>query len=189
MPTPAAPAPRVTLVVARAHGGVIGWRNTLPWHLPEDLKLFRQLTSGQAVLMGRRTWESIGRPLPNRRNFVLSRDASWSAEGALRVASLDEAIAHAGDLDELFIIGGAQVYAATLPRCERIVLTEIDLACEGDTVFPPLQEHDWIEVDRQQHRGANGIAFSVVTLLRNPVDDPVRETAVSASAGRPQSRP
>jgi dihydrofolate reductase len=142
----------------------------MPWHLPEDLKHFRQLTTGHAVLMGRRTWDSIwqalGRPLPNRRSLVLSRDQQFDPPGADRVESVAQAIERCADQDEIFVIGGGQVYEAALAHCERAVVTEIDLAPEGDTTFAALDPLSWQEIDRRSERSGNGIRFDIVTSIR-----------------------
>jgi dihydrofolate reductase len=142
----------------------------MPWHLPEDLKHFRQLTTGHTVLMGRRTWDSIwqalGRPLPNRRSLVLSRDQQFDPPGADRVESVAQAIERCADQDEIFVIGGGQVYAAALADCERAVVTEIDLAPEGDTTFAALDPLRWQEIDRRSERSGNGIRFDIVTSIR-----------------------
>ena len=141
--------PKLSLILARARNGVIGRDNALPWRLPEDLAFFRQTTMGHPVVMGRRTWESIGRPLPGRRNVVVTRTAGWRADGAEVARSLDEAIALCGDVSDIFVIGGAALFAAALPVADAIVATEIDQDIEGDTVFPPIDDDLWIEVSRE----------------------------------------
>lgn len=158
---------RLTLIVARARNGVIGRNNELPWHLPEDLRHFRQQTTGHVVLMGRKTWESIGRPLPNRRMVVISRQQLDLPEGVALAGSLEEAISrHAADAKELFVIGGAQIYAQAMPLADRIVLTEIDLEPEGDAFFPTPAAADWQEVSRQQAVSADGISHAFITYQR-----------------------
>ncbi|MDO4232091.1 MAG: dihydrofolate reductase [Lautropia sp.] len=158
---------RLTLIVARARNGVIGRNNELPWHLPEDLRHFRQQTTGHTVLMGRKTWESIGRPLPNRRMVVISRQQLDLPEGVVLAGSLEEAISrHAADAGELFVIGGAQIYAQAMPLADRIVLTEIDLEPEGDAFFPAPEPADWQEVSRQQAVSADGIGHAFITYQR-----------------------
>lgn len=154
----------VSLVVARADNGVIGKDNALPWHLPADLRHFKRLTLGKPVIMGRRTFESIGKPLPGRENIVLTRDPDWRAEGVTVAAGLD--IALANDVAEVSVIGGAQVYAVALPLADRIYLTEVHASPEGDTVLPPFGP-DWQEVAREHH-AADGDqpAYSFVTLER-----------------------
>jgi dihydrofolate reductase len=134
----------ISLVVAMAHDNVIGRDNGLPWgRLPEDLKHFKSVTMGRPVLMGRKTFDSIGKPLPGRTNFVLTRDKSWKAEGVVVVHSLDEALKG----DALSGIGGAEIYRLLLPLANRIYLTRIDADVEGDTVFPPIDYSKWMQTE------------------------------------------
>ena len=126
-----------------ARNGVIGANNKLPWHLPADLRQFKSLTMGHHIVMGRKTWESIGRPLPGRTSVVMTRDATFQAPGALTAHSLPQALAACADDDEVFIIGGAQVFAAALPLAQRIYLTTLDADFAGDTWMPPLDLHGW----------------------------------------------
>ncbi|HMM53427.1 MAG TPA: dihydrofolate reductase [Candidatus Desulfobacillus sp.] len=157
---PAAPTPRLSLVAAIAANGVIGSDNAMPWHLSEDLKRFKALTLGHAVVMGRRTFESIGRPLPGRRNIVVTRNANWRAPGCETAASLDEALALCGgDAGEVFVIGGAQIYAEALPRAQRLYLTEIHRDFPGDTRFPDFDRRDWREVSRQRGGATEGFDY------------------------------
>jgi dihydrofolate reductase len=167
-------APRLTLVVARSTNGVIGRNQGLPWNIPEDLRHFRQLTTGHAILMGRRTWESIGRALPNRRNLVLSHDLQFNPAGAQRVGSLAEAITLCADQSDLFVIGGAQVYASAQAACQRAVVTEVDLAIDGDAFFASLDPEQWQELAREPLHSATGIGCTVVTYQRrgNPAPAP-----------------
>jgi len=145
--------PRITLVVAMARNGVIGRAGALPWRLPDDLKRFKALTMGKPILMGRRTWASIGRALPGRLNLVMTRDLSFSAEGATVVRSLDDALAlaHAHAQAELMVIGGAEVYALATPRADRVQLTAVDADIEGDTRLPPFDPGIWRETVREHH--------------------------------------
>lgn len=165
-------ATQVTLVVAVADNGIIGARGGMPWHLPADLRHFKQVTLGKPVLMGRRTWDSIGRALPGRRNLVLTRDAEWRGEGAERVSSLDEAlaIAEAAGAEELMVIGGAAVYRLALARARRIYLTRIHAAPEGDTRFPDLDPDEWEEVAHRERladeRNAHDLTFVVLERAR-----------------------
>ncbi len=161
----------VTLVVARARNGVIGNKGALPWHLPADLKRFKAITIGKPVVMGRKTFESIGRPLPGRQNIVLTRQAGWTAEGVTVVPNMAEAIAAAG-LDprvrgHIMIIGGAEIYALALPIATRVELTEVDAAPEGDTILPPFDPARWAEVARETH-AAHGDTpgYDFITLER-----------------------
>lgn len=162
----------LTLVVARADNGVIGRGNALPWHISADLQHFKRLTVGKPVVMGRRTFESIGKPLPGRHNIVLTRDRGWAAPGVTVVPNLAEAIAAAGlqpqtRADEVMIIGGAQVYAQALPSASRIYLTEVHAAPDGDTLLPPFDPQRWIEMAREDHAAqADSPGYSFVTLER-----------------------
>jgi len=139
------PEPRLNLIVAWARRGVIGRGGTLPWHLPEDLRHFKRITLGHPIIMGRRTWESIGRPLPGRRSIVVTHNPRWQAPGAERAASLPQALAMCGDATEIFVIGGAQLFAEALPLAQRVFLTAIDADFEGDTFFPPIDLGHWLE--------------------------------------------
>jgi dihydrofolate reductase len=164
--------PEIVFVVARADNGVIGRDNALPWHLPADLRHFKRLTVGKPVVMGRRTFQSIGKPLPGRHNIVLTRDPDWRAEGVTVVDNLAEAIAAAGldpktRAEEVMIIGGAAVYADALPFATRIYLTEVHDTPAGDTVLPALDPARWRETTREDHPAEEGRpAYSFVTLER-----------------------
>jgi dihydrofolate reductase len=155
----AAKTPRVTLILARARNGVIGASGGLPWRLPEDLAFFKRTTMGHPIVMGRKTWESIGRPLPGRRSVVVTRDRSFAAAGAEVVHSLDQAVALCSDSDEIFVIGGAQLYAEALPRADRLLLTEIHADFEGDTFMPAAAAEDWAEAGREHHPPSDQRAF------------------------------
>ncbi len=141
--------PQVTLVVAMARNGTIGAGSGLPWRLPDDLRRFKSLTMGKPVLMGRRTWASIGKPLPGRANLVLTRNRAYAIPGATVVHSLDEAVSHA--TDELMVIGGAEIYALAAPFASRVHLTQVDADIEGDTHLPPFDAGDWREIAREHH--------------------------------------
>ena len=157
----------VTLVVARAENGVIGRDGGLPWHLPEDLKRFKALTMGTPMVMGRKTFESLPKLLPGRRHIVLTRDESWAAEGAERAGSVAEALALAGEA-RVSVIGGAEIFRLFLPVADRIELTEIHAAVEGDTVLPPVDSVLWRETARETHGARDGRpAYSFVTLTRD----------------------
>ena len=162
----------VSFVVARADNGVIGRDNALPWRLPADMAHFKRLTVGKPVVMGRRTFESIGKPLPGRQNIVLTRDPDWRAEGVTAVPNLAEAIAPGGmdpraRSDELMIIGGATIYAEALPITRRIHLTEVHAAPEGDTLLPAFDPAVWAETARVDHPAeGEAPAYSFVTLER-----------------------
>ena len=174
----------VGLVWAQAHGGVIGAAGRLPWHLPEDLRLFRELTTGGTVVMGRRTWESLPerfRPLPGRRNVVLTTDRSWAADGAERVGGVEDVLARTDDGD-LWVIGGGRVYAAFLPHADRLVVTDVDTAVEGDTWAPELGP-EWVRVSRAPEAGwtvsSTGLRYAVSEYGRAATD-----ADVSPGAGR-----
>ena len=154
-------------IVAMADNGVIGRDNGLPWRLPDDLKRFKSLTMGHAVLMGRRTWDSIGKALPGRRNLVLTRNRGWRAAGAEAVHSLDEARMRAGEA-MLFVIGGAEIFSLTWPIVGRLELTEVHASPEGDVRLAGFDRRDWREVSRMEHAAdeRHSAPFSFVTLLR-----------------------
>lgn len=160
---------RISLVAALARGGVIGRDNSIPWRIPEDVARFREVTTGHPVVMGRRTWDSIParfRPLPGRRNIVVTRNGRWYGDGAERVGSLEEAVALAGDVPEVFVIGGAELYAAALPFADELLLTEIDAEFAGDTVFPEVDPAVFEEVEREPHVSGNGMPFAFVRYVR-----------------------
>jgi dihydrofolate reductase len=154
-------------IVAMADNGVIGRDNGLPWHLPDDLKRFKALTMGHALLMGRKTYDSIGRPLPGRRNLVLTRNPRWQATGTETVRTLEEARARAGD-STLFVIGGAEVFALAWPVVGRLELTEVHAAPQGDTRLEGFDRREWRETFREAHAAdaRHAAPFSFVTLVR-----------------------
>lgn len=156
----------ISLIVAMDEASVIGRDNALPWHLPEDLKRFKTITMGKPILMGRKTFESIGKPLPGRRNVVLTRARDWHRDGVDAVHSLDEAIARAGDAAELVVIGGEEVFRLALPLAKRVYLTEVHAQVEGDAMFPPFDRSRWTEVERSMRaadeRHAYGMTFSTL---------------------------
>ena len=158
----------LNLIFARARNGVIGKDNNLPWHLPEDLAHFKQTTLGQPVVMGRKTWESLPpkfRPLPGRTNIVVTRQTNWQAEGAVVAHSIEEAVQHCSADAQVWVIGGAEVYAQAMPLASRAVVTEIDADFEGDA-FAPTFDASWQETARTTHMAANGLSYSLVTLNR-----------------------
>jgi dihydrofolate reductase len=142
---------RLTIVAALADNGVIGRAGTLPWHLPDDLRRFKSLTMGRPILMGRRTFESIGRPLPGRRNLVLTRGSTPLPEGVQGVARLELAIEQCANEPELCVIGGAEVFRQVLPRAERMELTRVHANIEGDVRFPEYDAAQWRELARSEH--------------------------------------
>jgi len=164
---------KLGIVYARARNGVIGRDGVMPWHLPEDLAHFKRVTLGSPVIMGRKTWDSLPpkfRPLPGRRNIVVTRNAQWSAPGAEVAHSLEQAIALVEDAKHAWVIGGADIYRQALSRAEIIEATEIDADFEGDALAPALGP-DWIELERDAHVGAGGIRFAFVTYGRGRLAD------------------
>ncbi|AOK29169.1 MULTISPECIES: dihydrofolate reductase [Burkholderia] len=160
----------LTLIVARARNGVIGRDNQLPWKLPEDLAYFKRTTMGAPVIMGRKTHESIGRPLPGRRNIVVTRDGARRFDGCDTATSLDAALALAArdGAAEAFLIGGAQLYAQGIRQADKLLVTEIDQDFEGDASFPAPDAAQWEEVSRDTHRAAmpNDFAYAFVVYRR-----------------------
>lgn len=156
----------LSIIVAVARDGVIGANNTLPWHLPEDLRRFRALTMGHHIIMGRKTFESLGRLLPGRTAVIVSRSKDYAVPGALVAGSLRGALDLCREDPEVFVIGGAQVYREGLALADRIYLTEIDAAFEGDAHFPEFDRSSWREVSRESHTGDSGLPFSYVMLER-----------------------
>ena len=150
----------VTLILAAAENGVIGKDGAIPWHISDDLKRFKALTLGKTVVMGRKTWDSLPRkPLPERRNIVVTRQKTWQADGAETMA-LEQALEA-----EVFVIGGAEIYRAALPRTDRIELTEVHRAFDGDAEFE-FDRKGWKEIARENHATPEGLAYSFVTLTR-----------------------
>lgn len=144
---------KISMIAAMAHDRVIGKDNQMPWHLPADLAHFKRVTLGKPVLMGRKTFESIGRPLPGRRNLVISRNPGYQAEGIEVVGSVEAALAllAGSSVEELMVIGGGHLYAEMLPSADCLYLTQIDLAVEGDTRFPAFDDGQWQRVDCESH--------------------------------------
>jgi len=168
---------RLALVVAMGENRVIGRAGGLPWHIPGDLKLFKKTTLGKPIIMGRKTWESLGRALPGRANIVITRNPGLIAKGADVAADLDHALAIAAQraavtgadtgADEIMVIGGAEIYALALPRADRLYLTEVALRPDGDAFFPELGEHQWRQSSRTAFPGHEGSpAFTLVVYDR-----------------------
>lgn len=170
-------APRVSLIVAMAQNGVIGRGNGLPWKLPEDLRRFKASTMGKPLLMGRKTYESIGRPLPGRLNIVLTRAADWSAPGVSVVHTVEEALSAAGDAGELMVIGGAEIYRLVMPFARRIYLTHVHAEVPGDTYFPAFDPTQWVDVECDAHPAdeRNAFALTFVTLERRTTPEAPRQ--------------
>jgi dihydrofolate reductase len=141
---------RIAAVVAVSRNGVIGRDGGLPWHISSDLKRFKAITMGKPIIMGRKTWESLPRkPLPGRKNIVITRHAGFKAEGATVVSDVQAALQAAGNVDEIAVIGGGEIYQLFFPVTNRVYLTEVDMEVEGDTYFPPLEISEWQEVARE----------------------------------------
>ena len=161
--------PIISLVVAVAKNRAIGKDNHLLCHLPEDMRHFREVTLGRPVIMGRKTWESLPdafRPLPGRPNIVVSRNVAYQAEGATVVSSLEEAIAQAGNVEQISIIGGADIFRLALPIADVLDMTEIDASFDADTFFPEFSPEDWQEISRQTQKSKTGLTFSFVEYRR-----------------------
>ena len=154
----------LSLIVAIAKNGVIGKDNTLPWHLPEDLKRFRALTTGHHIIMGRKTYESLGRLLPGRTTVIVTRNRDYHVEGALIAHSLADAAALCKADPEAFIIGGAELYQQAFEVANKLYLTQIDLDVQGDAHFPEFDKGEWQETSHEAHTSAQGLAFSYITL-------------------------
>ena len=133
----------ISIIAAMAKNRVIGANNAIPWHLPGELKMFKTITMGHHIIMGRNTWESIARLLPGRTTVVVTRRPDYTIAGAIVAATLDDALAACGNDDEIFVIGGAQLYAAALPRADRLYLTEVDAVVDGDTYMPAIDPAQW----------------------------------------------
>ena len=165
---------RLCLIAAVAENGVVGKNNALPWHLPEDLKYFKRMTLGKPIVMGRKTFESIGRPLPGRTNIVVSRNKSYAPDGVEVVDSLESALTLASQIAEsegqkdLMVIGGAAIYAAALPLAQCLYITEVHGEVEGDAYFPEVDWSLWHEVSRQRNAApdSGGYDFSFVVFQR-----------------------
>ena len=162
----------ISLIVAAADNDVIGADGGLPWRLSDDLRRFKAVTMGKPIIMGRKTWESIGRPLPGRHNIVLTRQGDFNAAGCTVAASVGEALAVAGDAAEIMVIGGGEVYALFLPRASRIYLTRVHAAVEGDAQFPALDDSEWRLVEEASHAadGANEWPFTFQVFERRERD-------------------
>lgn len=160
------PRPTLSLIAAVARNGAIGRDNKLLTRISEDLKFFKRTTLGCPVIMGRKTWDSIGRPLPGRRNIVISRNAQWQAEGAERAASLQEALARVQDAPKVFVIGGGEIYAEALPLADQLVLTEIDADFEADAFFPAFDRSQFNAVASDPQTSEEGHRYRWVTYTR-----------------------
>jgi len=165
--------PRVSIIVATDERGAIGRDGQLPWRLPEDLRRFKALTLGKPVVMGRKTWDSIGKPLPGRLNLVVTRQAGLELPGAVVVGSLDEALSSAGDVPEVCIIGGAEIYRLALPLADTLHVTRVHAVVDADTYFPVPDPQEWVEVGREEHAAdeRHAHAYAFVDLRRAQTSD------------------
>ncbi|MCG9721296.1 type 3 dihydrofolate reductase [Shewanella sp. Isolate7] len=157
---------KIAMIAAMANNRVIGKDNQMPWHLPEDLRHFKQMTLGKPVVMGRKTFESIGRPLPGRHNLVVSRQADLVIEGVTCVTSFEQAKELVQDCEELVVIGGGQLYAELLPQADCLYLTEINLDVEGDTHFPEWDDGSWQILDSESHTNDKGLEYRFINLVK-----------------------
>jgi dihydrofolate reductase len=160
---------QLNLIWAQANNRVIGADGTMPWHLPQDLAHFKRVTNGHTVIMGRKTWDSLPpkfRPLPGRTNVVITRQTDWSAQGATRAKSLEQAIELCAGQAQVWVMGGAQIYAQALPLAQQVVMTQIELDVPGDAHAPVL-DASWREVARDSHTTDTGLAYSFVTFHRS----------------------
>lgn len=156
---------RISMIAAMANERVIGQQNKMPWHLPAELQYFKKMTMNKPIVMGRKTFDSIGRPLPGRRNIVVSRQPDYQRQDVIWAAGVEQAIAAAGPVEELMIIGGEKIYELFLPRADRLYLTLIDLDVDGDAHFPDYQKSaKWRQLERQYHAAeeANSLAFETL---------------------------
>ncbi len=156
----------IAAIVAMSENRVIGRHNQIPWRLPADLRHFKQVTMGKPILMGRKTYESLGRALPGRSNIVITRETHFHAPGCLIVNSIETALEAANYSEEVFVIGGAQLYQQMLPRTQRLYLTIVHHVFEGDTYFPELNKHEWREIERTDYKAdaENIYSYSFITL-------------------------
>jgi dihydrofolate reductase len=158
--------PRIYLIAAVASNGIIGANGKLPWHLPEDLQHFKRLTLGHPIIMGRKTWESLGKALPGRENIVVTRTAGYEAPGAAVATSLEAALALCADEPAAFVIGGHRLFVDSMPVAAGLVLTEIFRDYAGDTSFPALDRAQWRETQREAHTASDGMRFDFVLYVR-----------------------
>ena len=154
------------MIVAVANNGVIGVNNTLPWHIPEDLKRFRALTMGHHIIMGRKTYESLGRLLPGRTTVIVTRNRGYQIEGAVAVHSLEEAMRFCQQDEELFLIGGAQLYQEGLKLVNKLYITRVDTEVHGDAFLPEIDWNAWTMIEKKDHLSTSGLVYSDLTYLR-----------------------
>jgi len=158
----------ISFIAAMDKNRVIGKDNSLPWNMPADMKHFKDLTLGKPIVMGRKTYETIGKPLPNRKNIIITRDQDYKAEGCIVAHSIEESLQSAENAEEVMVIGGANIYKQFLPRTDKIYLTIIEHDFEGDTYFPEYNEDEWKEVEREEHKAdeENEYDYVFITLER-----------------------
>jgi dihydrofolate reductase len=156
----------LSMIVAVANNGVIGVNNTLPWHLPEDLKRFRALTMGHHIIMGRKTYESLGRLLPGRTTVIVSRNLDYQVEGAIVVHTLQQAMRFCQQDDELFLIGGAQLYQEGLSLVSKLYITRVNLEVDGDAFLPEIDLSTWMLTEKKDHLSTSGLSYSDLTYIR-----------------------
>lgn len=157
---------KIAMIAAMAKNRVIGKDNKMPWHLPEELGYFKEITMGKPIVMGRNTFESIGRPLPGRKNIVISRDTSLVIEGVTVVHSIDEAILAGDECEELMIIGGAMLYNEMLVKADILYITDIELDVDGDAYFPDYNKYNWNTTNVEKHTSKSQIEFTTLVLKR-----------------------
>ena len=158
---------KISMIAAMTVNRVIGKDNKMPWHLPEDLKHFKASTMGKPIVMGRKTFESIGRPLPGRHNIVITRQSDFTADGITVVASFEEAQKAAGEVEELAVIGGGQLYKQVLPLADKLYLTLINIDVEGDTYFPEWDDGSWQQECCENGINKDGIEYSFINYVKN----------------------
>lgn len=160
---------QLSIIVAMDRNRVIGKNDTLPWRISEDLKHFKKITMGKPIVMGRKTHESIGRPLPGRENIIITRDKNYQAEGCTVLHSLEDIFTHCQDVDEVMITGGSEIYKYALEKASRLYLTEVHAELEGDTFFPEFDRNEWQEIARESFKSdeKNEFDYSFVVLERN----------------------
>lgn len=158
---------KIAMIAAMANNRVIGKDNKMPWHLPEELSYFKKITMGKPIVMGRNTFESIGRPLPGRKNIVISRDTSLVIDGVTVVHSIDDAILAGDNCDELMIIGGAMLYNDMLAKADILYITDIDLTVDGDAYFPDYHMYNWEKTNIENHESKSKIKFTTFVLNRD----------------------
>jgi len=161
---------KISIIVATCENHGIGKNNQLLWHLPNDLKFFKKITSGHTIIMGRKTFESIGRPLPNRRNIIITRQKGWTADGVEIASSISEALKLTSDEPEVFIIGGAEIYSQTLDLADRIYLTKVSVHLDADAFFPTLHPDEWEIIEKEDHQAdeKHAYPYSFIVLERAP---------------------